>query len=327
MGILEIYRALAFGGYGNFNFTRSAFLKHAKNFKEEDLQYDMTGKNCIVTGANSGIGFATAEALASRGANIVIVCRNKEKGEKALTEITSKTGNSSIHLELCDMSSVKQVKELASRFSSSQQPLHVLVNNAGLLENEHRVTAEGLELNFAVNVAGVYTITESLLPALQKAAPEARVITVSSGGMYVSSIESDLQFDKGKFDGATQYSRNKRLQVALNEKWVDLYGHRGIGFYTMHPGWSDTPGVERSLPNFRKFYEKNLRTPEEGADTVVWLAMQPNDKLKSGAFYFDRAEVTKHLPGFGTSYPPQKVDAILSQIRLLCGFSEDHTKN
>ncbi|KAH9311595.1 hypothetical protein KI387_026630, partial [Taxus chinensis] len=92
------YRTAAFSIYGFTHFTRSAFQEHAKKFKSEDTQVDITGKNCIITGANSGIGFATAEALASRGASVYMVCRNKEKGEEALLEIRSKTGNANVHL-------------------------------------------------------------------------------------------------------------------------------------------------------------------------------------------------------------------------------------
>lgn len=321
MFIVKGYRAAAFSVYGFMKFTRSGFQEHAKHFKPEDTQVDITGKNCIVTGANSGIGFAAAEALASRGANVYMVCRNKEKGEKALSEIKSKTGNLNVYLEICDLSSLKEIKLFTSDFTSRNQPLHVLVNNAGLLEHTRQTTVDGFELNFAVNVAGTYTVTELLLPSLEKAAPDGRVITVSSGGMYNAPLTSDFQFDEGKFDGTVQYARNKRLQVALTEKWAELYGDRGIGFYSMHPGWAATPGVATSLPQFSNALAGKLRTSEEGADTVVWLALQPKDKLQSGSFYFDRAEAPKHLPLAFTNYSVDEINPIVGSLRSLCGIS------
>ncbi|GJM98087.1 hypothetical protein PR202_ga15063 [Eleusine coracana subsp. coracana] len=105
-----------------------------------------------------------------------------------------------------------------------------------------------LELNFAVNVAATYTLTELVMPLLEKAAPDARVITVSSGGMYTEPLNKDLQFNDGNFDGTQQYARNKRVQVALTEWWSEKYRDKGVGFYSMHPGWADTPGVAKSLP-------------------------------------------------------------------------------
>ncbi|XP_058074846.1 uncharacterized protein LOC131223441 isoform X2 [Magnolia sinica] len=282
------------------------------------MQRRVEGKNCIVTGANSGIGYATAEGLASRGATVYMVCRNKERGEAALSRIQSTTGNQNVYLEVCDLSSVSDIKSFTSRFSSKDQPLHILVNNAGLLEHNRVTTSEGLELNFAVNVVGTFAMTELLLPLLDKAAPDARVITVSSGGMYTTPLTKDLQFSENNFDGTLQYARNKRVQVALTEKWAEMYGDKGIGFYSMHPGWAETPGVAKSLPNLDKNLSGKLRTSEEGADTVVWLALQPKEELASGAFYFDRAEASKHLPFAGTSGSHAVIDSIYDSLRSLC---------
>ncbi|XP_024030896.1 dehydrogenase/reductase SDR family member 12 isoform X2 [Morus notabilis] len=285
------------------------------------MQARIDGKNCIVTGANSGIGYATAQGLASRGATVYMVCRNKERGEAALSKIQSATGNQNVHLEVCDLSSVADIKALASRFSSKDEPLHVLVNNAGLLESNRVTTSEGFEFNFAVNVLGTYSMTESLLPLLEKAAPDARVVTVSSGGMYTAPLTKDLQFSDGNFNGLEQYARNKRVQVALTEKWAEMYKNKGIGFYAMHPGWAETPGVNRSLPDFSKSLSGKLRSMEQGADTVIWLALQPKEKLVSGAFYFDRAEVPKHLMLAGTSGSHALIDSIVDNLRSLSAIS------
>ncbi|CAA0810856.1 NAD(P)-binding Rossmann-fold superfamily protein, partial [Striga hermonthica] len=314
------WRSISFGLYGYKNFTKSGLMEHSKNFNPEDMQMQIEGKNCVVTGANSGIGYATAEGLASRGATVYMVCRNKERGEAALSEIQSATGNKNVFLEVCDISSISDVKSFASRFSSRDVPIHVLVNNAGLLENKRLITSEGFEMNFAVNVLGTYTLTQLMLPLLEKAVPDARVITVSSGGMYTSPLIEDLQFNDNKFDGVEQYARNKRVQVALTEKWGEMYKDKGIGFYSMHPGWAETPGVARSLPGFSKSLSGKLRSSKEGADTVIWLALQPKEKLVSGAFYFDRAEAPKHLPFAATNGLHSAIDRICENLRALSGL-------
>ncbi|CAN6194661.1 unnamed protein product [Urochloa humidicola] len=319
MFIQKAWRTAAFGVYGFTQFTKSGFLEHAKKFREEDMQIRLDGKNCLVTGANSGIGFATAEGLASHGATVYMLCRNKERGEAALNQIRSKTGNENVHLEICDLSSINEVKSFATKFTSMDKPLHVLVNNAGLLEHKRETTAEGLELNFAVNVAATYTLTELVMPLLEKAAPDARVITVASGGMYTEPLSKDLQFSEENFDGTRQYARNKRVQVALTEWWADKY-NKGVGFYSMHPGWADTPGVAKSLPGLSEKLSGNLRSNDEGADTVIWLALQPKEKLSSGAFYFDRAEAPKHLKFAGTAASHSQINSIADSIRSICGL-------
>ncbi|KAL9449537.1 hypothetical protein AB3S75_011456 [Citrus x aurantiifolia] len=280
MFLLQKWRVAAFGVYGYMNFTKNGF----------------------------------------NGATVYMVCRSKEKGETALSAIRSKTGNENVHLELCDLSSITEIKSFANRFSLKDKPVHVLVNNAGVLENNRLITSEGFELNFAVNVLGTYTITELMVPLLEKAAPDARVITVSSGGMYTAHLTDDLEFNSGSFDGMEQYARNKRVQVALTEKWSEMYKEKGIGFYSMHPGWAETPGVAKSMPSFNERFAGNLRTSEEGADTVLWLALQPKEKLVSGSFYFDRAEAPKHLKFAATAASHARIVPIVDVLRSMANL-------
>ncbi|KAK9705154.1 hypothetical protein RND81_07G036800 [Saponaria officinalis] len=263
--IHKAWRTTAFVVYGYLNFTKSGFMEHSKYFKVEDMRPRMDGKNCIFTGANSGIGFAAAEGLASRGASVYMVCRSKERGEPAVSKIQSNTRNQNVYLEVCDLSSVNEIKTFAEKLNSKEIPVHVLVNNNGILENKRTLTPEGqnlchinlffvcffsLELSFAVNVLGTYVMTQSMQPLLEKAAPDSRVITVASGGMYTAPLTKDLQFSEEKFDGTMQYARNKRVLVALTEKWAEMYKDKGIGFYAMHPGWAETLGVAKNLPEF-----------------------------------------------------------------------------
>eukprot|EP00268_Persea_americana_P003081 TRINITY_DN10922_c0_g1_i4.p2 TRINITY_DN10922_c0_g1~~TRINITY_DN10922_c0_g1_i4.p2 ORF type:complete len:161 (-),score=30.65 TRINITY_DN10922_c0_g1_i4:979-1461(-) len=150
MFLQKAWRSAAFGVYGFMHFTKAGFEKHSKNFRTEEMQEQLEGKICVVTGANSGIGFTTAEGLASRGATVYMVCRSKERGEAALLKIQSTTGNRNVHLEVCDLSSVIEIKSFASRFSSKDLPLHILVNNAGLIEQNRVTTSEGFTSCFAL---------------------------------------------------------------------------------------------------------------------------------------------------------------------------------
>ncbi|RVW37408.1 Dehydrogenase/reductase SDR family member 12 [Vitis vinifera] len=293
-----------------------------KEFQVRRYANSIEGKNCIVTGANSGIGYATAEGLASRGANVYMVCRNKERGEAALSEIQSKTGNSNVHLEVCDLSSVSEIKSFASKFSKKDVPIHVLVNNAGLLEYNRITTSEGCISTSPPFVFQYrFDIYNQCCHCWKKLLLMLESSQFSSGGMYSVPLTNDLQFSDDKFDGVTQYARNKRVQVALTEKWAEMYKNKGIGFYAMHPGWAETSGLAKSLPGFYKLLSGNLRTIEEGADTVIWLALQPKEKLVSGAFYFDRAEAPKHLMFAATRSSHAMIDSIIGNLRSFSGLS------
>eukprot|EP00899_Mesostigma_viride_P015601 jgi/Mesvir1/24041/Mv10777-RA.1 len=322
--MFKAFRASEFIVNGLLNFTSNAYRKHAASFDPKALDVDLTGVSCMVTGANSGIGFATAEALAARKCSVHLVCRSRERGQSAVAEIQANTGNRNVFLRVCDISSMKQIREMVSSFEKEGLPLHVLVNNAGCMVHEKQLTEEGFEANFATNTLGTFVLTTLMVPTLRRCAP-SRVITVASGGMLTEDLEvENLQGEKmSKFDGTTQYAVNKRQQVALTEKWAEMYKKDGISFFSMHPGWADTPVVQSAMPSFREKLQGKLRTAAEGADTVVWLAaMKDADKLKSGAFYFDRAEAAKHLPLVHTHYTADKVNKLYDKLLQLSGCTQ-----
>ena len=133
------------------------------------------------------------------------------------------------------------------------------------------------------------------MPLLEASAP-ARVINVSSGGMYTQKLAADdLQFERGTFDGTTAYARTKRAQVVLTELWAQRLQSAGVMVHSMHPGWADTPGLRASLPRFYRATQFLLRTPEQGADTIVWLGAAPEPAQRSGGFWHDRRERTTHM--------------------------------
>ena len=250
---------------------------HARN--EEDL----TGRFAVVTGATSGLGRQTASELARLGASVVLVGRNPEKTEAVVARIRSETGNSKLRSEIADLSQMEQVRALAGRIDA---PVHILVNNAGVLLPERSETSDGLETSFATNLLSHFLLTNLLVDKLE--AP-ARIINVSSGGMYTQRIHvDDLQMKRGRYDGTVAYARAKRGQVILTELWADALRARGVVVHSMHPGWADTPGVSESLPYFYKLTKPLLRTPSQGADTVVWLCASDEAGQSTGQFWHDR---------------------------------------
>ena len=259
------------------------------------IKADLSGRTCVVTGANSGLGLEASRQLAALGADVVLVGRNPERLEPARASVEeSARAGASITTEVIDLSSLESVRAGAARLLASSPQIDVLINNAGVLLDSRQVSADGIELTLATNVLGPFLLTELLVPALAAAASErapARIINVSSGGMYSEAVKlDDLQSAREKWSGSAVYARTKRMQVMLTEYWASKFAGDGIVVHAMHPGWADTPGVESSLPTFHKIVGKALRTPAEGADTITWLAAASEPTQSSGGFWQDRAE-------------------------------------
>ncbi|KAL3056945.1 hypothetical protein OYC64_007429 [Pagothenia borchgrevinki] len=292
---MSLYRNSAWFLKGLTEFTRSAFLSASKSFVEKDLEASLAGRSFMITGANSGIGKATAMNIAKKGGTIHMVCRNKDKAEEARAEIVKETGNKEVFVHILDISETKKVWEFAEGFKRKYKTLNVLINNAGAILSEREVNTEGLEKSFATNVLGVYILTKSLIPLLEKS-PDPRVITVSSGGMLVQKLRTgNLQSERGRFDGTMVYAQHKRQQVVMTEQLAKT--HTNIHFSVMNPGWVDTPAVANAMPDFHRSMKESLRAPEQGADTVVWLSVsEAAVKNPSGRFYQDRKMVSAHLP-------------------------------
>ena len=161
----------------------------------------MEGKICIVTGANSGIGKATAIGLAKMNATVVMLCRSIERGQEAQKEIIQFTGNNNVDLFICDLSSQKEIRNFVSEFKSKYQNLHVLINNAGVMFSKKLLSVDGIETNFAVNHLAPFLLTNLLLDILKKSAP-SRIINVGSAAHRMGKIDfEDLQRKnkKGRF--------------------------------------------------------------------------------------------------------------------------------
>lgn len=256
---------------------------------EEKTAVPMDGKVCIVTGATAGLGRVVAERLAGLGAEVCLVARSPDRGTAAWQEIIAATGNHRVYLEIADLSLQADIRDLVKRFSARSGRLDVLINNAGVLMDKHRRTAEGIEVTYATNTLGYFLLTNLMLPLLKQSAP-ARVINVSSGGMYLAALNvDDPQFERRPFDGTLAYAESKRAEVEFTRIWAEQLAGSGIAVHAVHPGWADTPGVQRSLPTFHTFLNPLLRTPEQGADTILWLAVNPDlPAQENGQFWFDR---------------------------------------
>ncbi|KAM9486968.1 dehydrogenase/reductase SDR family member 12 [Clarias gariepinus] len=311
---MSFYRNAVWFVKGLQEYTRSGYEAAARHFVASDLDVNVSGRSFIITGANSGIGKATALEIAKRGGTVHLVCRNKSRADEARAHIVEQSKNENVHVHIVDMSSPRALWEFASSFSQNHG-VNVLINNAGCMVNQRELTEDGLEKNFATNTLGTFLLTTALIPELKKS-QDPRVITVSSGGMLVQKLDLDLQFEKGTFDGTMAYAQNKRQQVIMTEVWARQ--HKEIHFSSMHPGWADTPAVQSSMPDFHAKMKTRLRTEAQGADTVAWLALSDAAvKHPSGLFFQDRTPVATHLPLAFTRSSSSEEDELMKALEEL----------
>lgn len=254
---------------------------------------DLGGRVCLVTGANSGIGKATALGLATLGASVVMACRDAGRGEAARTEIVARSGNPAVELMLVDLGSQRSIREFADRFRARQPRLHVLVNNAGIWSERRREGPDGIEQVWATNVLGSTLLTDLLQEPLRAAAP-ARIVNVASQLARGLDLE-DVEFRRRRYSGITAYAQSKQA----DRMWTWALARRlegsGVTANAMHPGGVNTAlfgkgGGPLSLVAavWAKLFTKSAA---EGADTVVWLAASLDVEGVSGKFWIDRRPV------------------------------------
>jgi dehydrogenase/reductase SDR family member 12 len=257
--------------------------------------YDLRGRVVLITGATSGIGLAATTELARCGATMIVLGRDREKTEGLRDSLIGQTGDTRHAAVVADMGDLQAVRSAAEELSARGLVPQVLIHNAGALISQHRLSPEGTEATIASQVVGPFLLTGLLLEQLRRAAP-ARVITMSSGGMYAERLDvAHLEMPPHDYRGSQQYARAKRAQVTLNELWATRMAGTGVVFHAMHPGWVDTPGIAASLPRFRRAMRPLLRSPEQGADTLVWLAADDGEPLATtGRFWLDRRPRSIH---------------------------------
>lgn len=272
-----------------FSFDRSGFKRHCSSPLD---RFDLKGRNGIVTGASSGIGFATTKELLKQGMQCIAIGRNLEKMEKSFK---SDMADTFPVFKCLDMADLTQVYSFAQ--NEVKEPIDLLIHNAGAMPSSLTITKDGYEQMFASQVLAPFILTKTLAD-LGKLKKGCRIIFVSSGGMYLQKLDlSDLLFEKNPYNKYKGYANAKRAQVILSVVFAEKYPQ--YLFSSMHPGWADTPGVSDSMPIFKKLLNKRLRTAEEGADTILWLAT--NDGYPSGKFWFDRKQAKTTILNFNKS--------------------------
>ncbi len=251
----------------------------------------MQGKTVVITGATNGIGKAAALALASAGARVVVVGRSLDKAQ-AVADAIRAGGAGSAEVALADLSLVAQVRRLAAELRDRFSRIDVLVNNAGALFNSREVTAEGFERTFALNHLSYFVLTTELLPVLIASAP-TRVVSVSSGAHWGGKLDFDnLQGERG-YSGFGAYSSSKLMNIAFTTELARRMAAQGanVTANAMHPGFVGT-GFATNNGGLMKLGMQMLRpfilSPEQGADTLVWLAAAPEMEGKTGGYYEKR---------------------------------------
>jgi len=262
----------------------------------------MEGKICIITGANSGIGKATAIELAKMSATIVMLCRDKERGESAQNEIIDITDNNKVDLILCDLSSQKEIRNFAAEFISKYQNLHVLINNAGVMLSNRDISIDGFEMNFAVNHLAPFLLTNLLLDVLKKSAP-SRIINVGSAAHRMGKIDfEDLQREKKKGRPMGLYGSSKLAMTLVSYELSRRLEDSDVTVNVLHPGLINTNlGRDRSSTS-QGFARKFFKSPEIGAETSIFLATSPEVEGITGKYYAKKKEKSSSKESYNEEY-------------------------
>jgi NAD(P)-dependent dehydrogenase (short-subunit alcohol dehydrogenase family) len=254
---------------------------------------DMHGKTCLITGATSGIGRVTAGELARRGAHVVLVGRSQARLDSTLQEIQAQTGGSQVEAILADLSSQRQVRELASRLRERHPRLDVLINNAGGIWMQRQVSEDGLEMTFAVNHLAYFLLTNLLLDVLRTSAP-ARVVNVSSEAHRRATLDFDDLQGERRYSGWRQYCRSKLMNLLFSYELARQLAGTGVTVNALHPGWVATGFAGHN--GWRGWLIQSLAkllalSPEQGAQTVIYLAAAPEVAEVSRGYFIQQRQV------------------------------------
>jgi len=253
----------------------------------------MKGRLCIITGANSGIGYHTAKGLAEKKATVVMVCRDLEKGQKALDEIKTATGSNSLYLMHCDVSSMKSIDRFTREFNDRFTCLHVIINNAGAAFSKRQTTEEGYEKTIATNYLGAFKLTHNLLPILREKTP-SRIINISSGMHKTGKVDfEDLMFEK-RYKSMEAYATTKLMVTAYTYALAERLEGTGVTANVVEPGF-----VATNLgANMGGFWDKLAFTivrpiqtsAEKGAETSIWAASNSELEEVTGKTFAKKSE-------------------------------------
>jgi NAD(P)-dependent dehydrogenase (short-subunit alcohol dehydrogenase family) len=291
-------------------YTRIGYSLRSRGWPANDpAPGSLIGKTAVVTGARSGLGKATAAGLARLGATVRLVVRDAGRAGAAVADLRRENPTGEFIVDECDVSDLDAVRRYAARLTD---PIHALVHNAGVMPSRRTESPQGHELTLATHVLGPLLLTDLLRDHLA----DGRVILVASGGMYTQSLTADPEYRETPYRGATAYARTKRIQVALTPLLAADLAPTFVA--SMHPGWSETPGLVDSLPGFSRLTKPFLRSPDEGADTTIWLAAT-EPVPTTGKFWHDREIRPPHYSR-RTQDPESTVEAIWTYCRQSAGI-------
>lgn len=263
----------------------------------EVLNQDLHGRRVVVTGANSGIGFVTAKQLAKQGASVTLACRNEAEGRERADEIRTEVRDADLEVRRLDLGDLDSVRAFAAGYLADHDSLHLLVNNAGVMNTPQAKTANGFEMQIGVNHLGHFLLTELLLDALKKSAP-SRVVAVSSCyhdkamGREGEIDLGDLHFENRKYDGWTSYAQSKLANLLHARNLAKRLEGTGITAVSVHPGWVRTRLARHTMPGWIQDYVMRpflgmmgMVEVWEGAQTSLYAALAPDVENHPGAYY------------------------------------------
>jgi NAD(P)-dependent dehydrogenase (short-subunit alcohol dehydrogenase family) len=248
-------------------------------------------KTAVITGANSGMGFATAISLARRGYAVCMLCRSEERGTQALKEAKQQSGSENIHLYVCDLASFTSIHTCAEALKAQHPTIDVLINNAGIVTTKKQFTADGLEMMMGVNHLGHFLLTNLLLEQI-KAAPQGRVVVVSSGAYKIGKINLDDLGGAESFTPWQNYGHSKLANLLFTKELSLRLHHSNATVNAVHPGAVSTSlGVDRQSGFGKKIHQllrPFFQSPADGADTALYLAESSEVQHVSGGYFYKR---------------------------------------
>jgi NAD(P)-dependent dehydrogenase (short-subunit alcohol dehydrogenase family) len=255
---------------------------------------DLSSKTCLVTGANAGLGLATARSLAAAGATTLLLCRDRARGEAALAEVREAAAHDRVEVIVADLEDLDSLREAAKRVEASHPRLDILVNNAGVFLKDKAHTPAGLERSIAINHLGPFVLTQELLPLLKRAAP-SRIVGVASDAHRAGKLDwEDLQW-QGSWSVFGAYARSKLMNVLFTRELARRLEGSGVTATCVHPGFVATNIGERGLGPVWRTLGKLVRVfgkdADSAAETQLWAATSPEVEGQSGRYYVKCNEV------------------------------------
>lgn len=267
-----------------------------------NINHNMQEKICLVTGANAGLGKVTARELAKMGATVIMVARSQARGEAALADVRQASGSDQVQLLLADLSSMAAIRELAATVQANYGRLDVLVNNAGAIFNDRQVSVDGYEMTFALNHLSYFLLTNLLLDLLKASAP-ARIVSVASGAHVGAKIHFDDIMLAKKYRSFEAYGQSKLANIMFTYELARRLAGSGVTANALHPGGVATQfAIGQGLMGIIfRLIRPFLLTPEQGAQTQIYLASAPEVEGVSGQYFAKKKPVQSSKISYDTA--------------------------